>query len=56
MKHAFKNDTDLAALDAEVTKLEKWLRDHPDAAWQERFDMIKRLAELNEQLNNLNNE
>jgi hypothetical protein len=35
----------------EIAEIEIWLRDHPNAEWQSRYDMIQKLAQLNEQLN-----
>ena len=37
----------------EIQKIETWLRDHPAADWQSRYDMIQKLAQLNEQLNQI---
>ncbi len=41
---------------AEIEKTEDWLRNRPNADWQTRFDMISRLAELNNHLDKYQDE
>ncbi|MFD2961338.1 MULTISPECIES: hypothetical protein [Olivibacter] len=37
----------------EIAEVEDWLRNNPNSNWEHRFDMIKKLSDLNEQLNSL---
>ncbi|AEL23873.1 hypothetical protein [Cyclobacterium marinum] len=41
-------------LQQQKQETEAWLRDHPQAEWQTRYDMIKRLAEIDSKLKNNN--
>lgn len=38
----------------EIAVVEDWLRDHPNAEKEARWDMVARLSELNEELNAIN--
>lgn len=40
----------------QIDEIEQWIRDHPDAGPEAHGEMIKRLRELNEQINQENNE
>jgi hypothetical protein len=41
-------------LEIQKAKTEAWLRDHPNAAWQSRYDMIQRLAEIESKIKQSN--
>lgn len=46
----------MTAVLKQIDKIEQWIRDHPNSGPEAHSEMIRRLRELNEQINQENNE